>query len=52
MIQNLKNVFIHPLEGGGRVGGGGGRKGKEKLEDTDSEPTVPGLCYLLAGPSE
>lgn len=30
MIQNLKNVFIHPLEEGG------GRKGKEELEDADA----------------
>ena len=28
MIQNLKNVFIHPLEGGGREGG---NKEKEEL---------------------
>lgn len=49
MIQNLKNVFIHPREGGG------GREERERRAEDSlaSEPRAAAeLCYLLAGPSD
>lgn len=48
MIQNLKNVFIHPLEGGG---GDGGKKEKEELNAENSRAEGCGRGLLLAGRS-
>lgn len=48
MIQNLKNVFIHPLEGGGREGG---NKEKEELNAENSRAEGSGRALLLVGRS-
>lgn len=48
MIQNLKNVFIHPLEGGGREGG---KKEKEELNAENSRAEGCGGALLLVGRS-